>query len=238
MALVLVTPLSVVAARWQWNRHLERDALNAAVTQAEQQRTVPWDSISGHFPNDWRTVTATGHWVVSGQRYVRKQTVNGEVGFSVLTPFDATARWSDRPQRLLVLRGWIPDTVDPAVPGAVPAPPQDTVTVTLRWRTPSGAGEMRPSDLPEGQINFVDPEQFGPEYWDHHSSIYAVFELLDPVPNGLVALPAPTLTSGPHLSYFVQWILIGFTGIVVYVRVFRSELRLSREQSEDETQDV
>lgn len=229
LALVLVTPLSVVAARWQWSRHLERDALNAAVLAAQQTAPVPVNAI-GEGPGfgpavQWRRVTAAGTWDASRQLLVRKQVVDGEVGFTVMTPFVADdGKW------LFVLRGWVP-----SADTAIPAPPSGLQQVLLRIRSPHGDEPIRPSDLPPGQINRVDPMQLSELYQDDQTSVIvkdswnAVFELIDPVPAGLTPIPWPTLTEGPHVSYTIQWILIGLTGIIVYVRVFRSEWRISHE---------
>lgn len=217
VALILVTPLSIVAARWQWSRHLERDALNAAVISAEQSQPTPWQEVaSGNVAStaEWRRVTAVGKWRTDQQWLVRKQVVGGEVGFTVLTPFIASDGTT-----LAVLRGWVQ-----SADAVIPPPPQGIAKVLLRVRLPQGDGPIRPSDLPAGQINRVDPRAL-----TAGTTSGAVFELLDPVPDGLVPLPWPELTSGPHVSYFFQWILIGLTGVVVYVRVFRSEVRLSRE---------
>lgn len=227
VALILVTPLSIVAARWQWSRHLERDALNAAVVSAAQTQPVPWQELArepGFVPAvEWRRVTADGAWLPQQQLLVRKQVVSGEVGFTVLTPLR-----TDDGVTLYVLRGWVQ-----SADATIPAPPTGPVHLTLRVRMPRGEGEIRPADLPPGQVNFVDPPRMADLAGDaastRHSTVDAVFELLAPVPSGVVALPWPELTSGPHVSYFFQWILIGLTGVVVYVRVFRSELRLSRD---------
>ena len=226
MALIVVLPLSVIAARWQWNRHLERDAMNAAIVASEQADPVPWQRLLDqgyHESADWRRVTARGQWLPAEQVLVRKQVVDSEVGFTVMTPFQ------DVDGRLLyVMRGW----VAPASLGHVPAAPTGPQTITLRVRPVEGDGPLGASDLPPGQLNRIDPALLA----GHRPHVEALFELLDPVPAGLVALPWPELTSGPHVSYFVQWILIGLTAIIVYVRVFRSELRMDREggaQAED-----
>jgi cytochrome oxidase assembly protein ShyY1 len=217
VALILVTPLSIVAARWQWSRHLEREALNAAVIWAERTKPTDWQQIAGREVGpsaEWRRVTAVGKWRTDQQWLVRKQVVDGDVGFTVLTPFVA-----DDGTTLAVLRGWVRSADD-----AIPAPPQGAVEIVLRVRLPHGEGAIAPSDLPAGQINRVDPRAL-----TAGATSGAIFELLDPVPEGLVPLPWPELSSGPHVSYFVQWILIGLTGVVVYVRVFRSEVRLANQ---------
>ena len=96
VALIVVLPLSVIAARWQWNRHLERDAMNAAIVASEQAPPVPWQRLLGRGYReavDWRRVTARGQWLPAEQVLVRKQVVDGEVGFTVMTPFqDADGR--------------------------------------------------------------------------------------------------------------------------------------------------
>ena len=223
MALLLVTPLSVLAARWQWSRHLERDALNAAVVRAETAAPVAWqipmrqDCLPAC---EYQRVSATGTWLDDEQLLIRKQVVNGQVGFTVMTPFLTTENVV-----LYVLRGWIRDAAAP-----IPPSPEGDVDVELRLRLVRGTGPMGASDLPAGQVNRIDPLQLAGQ----RQSTPALFELLSPEPDGLVRLPWPELTSGPHVSYFVQWILIGLTGVIVYVRVFRSEVRISREESAEE----
>lgn len=221
LALVLVTPLSVVAARWQWSRHLERDAQNQAVLNAERAQPVAWQRLLGDgysAADEWRRVSAIGRWQPGGQLLVRKQVVERAVGFTVMTPFitqDGTV--------LYVVRGWVRSSEDP-----IPATPAGDARIVLRIRAVTGEGPMGAADLPAGQVNRIDPADlasgapFAP----------AIFELVDPVPEGLTALPWPELSDGPHVSYTVQWILIGLTGIVVYIRVFRSEWRISKGQAD------
>lgn len=214
VALIVVLPLSALAAHWQWNRHIERDAMNAAITKSESLTPVPWPRLlaDGYSEAvDWRRVTATGTWLPEEQVLVRKQVVDSEVGFTVMTPFR-----SQDGTLLYVMRGWI----DPNGLASVPAPPTGVQTITLRVRPVEGEGPLGASDLPAGQLNRIDPAVLAGK----RMHVEAVFELLDPVPSALVALPWPELTAGPHLSYFVQWILIGLTAVIVYIRVFRSEL--------------
>lgn len=217
LALVLVTPLSVVAARWQWSRHLERDALNQAVLTAERAEPVAWQRLlaDGYSPaEEWRRVTATGTWQPQEQLLVRKQVVDRAVGFTVMTPFR-----TDDGTLLFVVRGWVQSADE-----AIPPTPVGEDEVILRIRAVSGEGPMGAPDLPAGQVNRLDPTVLA----SGRPHAPALFELMDPVPEGLTPLPWPELTDGPHVSYTVQWILIGLTGIVVYIRVFRSEWRISR----------
>lgn len=219
-ALVLTVPLSVVAAKWQWSRHLERGAMNAAVLAAEQTAAVPWQSLvrNGYSPAArWRQVSARGVWL-SEQLLVRKQVVNGNVGFNVLTPFR-----TDTGVVIYVLRGWVDESTK-----SPPAPPTSQQQVTLRVQSVHESGDAQPVDLPRGQINWVDPETLAANAGVE--TVDAVFELVDPACKGIVPLPWPQLTAGPHVSYTVQWILIGVTSIVVYLRVLWVEVVLRRRE--------
>ncbi len=220
-ALIVVVPLSVVAGRWQWQRHLSRDAMNAAVIAAEHAAPVPWQRLleQGYRESiDYRRVTATGSWEPAGQLLVRRQVVNGEVGFVVATPFrdnDGTLLW--------VMRGWAP-----APDAGIPAPPAGTQTITVRVRPVEGSGPLGASDLPAGQVNRIDPAVLA----KGAPHVEAILELLSPVPAPLVPLPWPDLSEGPHLGYVVQWGLIGLTAVFVYVRIVTGEVRPRRDDDD------
>lgn len=223
VALLFTVPLSAVAARWQWSRHLERDAMNAAVVASEQTAPIAWQSLLRNgYSSDlrWRQVSAHGQWL-DEQLLVRKQVVNGNVGFTVLTPFK-----TDGDVVLYVQRGWVDESTSKP-----PAISKSALTVTLRIQAASSSRGQQPSDLPDGQINWIDPYALASASgWE---TVDAVFELVDPVDSGLVPLPWPQLTAGPHVSYTVQWVLIGITAIIVYIRVIWIEV-VRRRQDEDE----
>jgi cytochrome oxidase assembly protein ShyY1 len=62
-------------------------------------------------------------------------------------------------------------------------------------------------------------------------TVIAYFELIEsPVAQELELLPWPELEAGPHLGYVGQWIIIGLSGIVVYIVVMR---RLREEYREE-----
>ena len=215
---IVVLPLSVVAARWQWNRHLERDARNAqiAAAQAAPIAAYPGPLANGYQDSDrYRRISAQGQFVFAEQLLVRKSVVNGSVGFNVMTPFV-----TDTGVRLYVIRGWT-DTPPQRTATASPVPLQ----VVLRIDAVRPNGDMRPNDLPAGEINWVDPLALAAG----KPTSPAVFDLVEPMVPGLVPIPDPEISSGPHVSYTFQWILIGLTAVVVYIRVMRRELQDSRE---------
>ena len=215
-ALVIVLPLSVVAARWQWSRHLERQELNASIQAVREAQpvTYPGPLRDGYQDDDrYLPMRVVGSWAASPQWLVRRSVVNGQVGFSLVTGFD-----SDAGDRLFVVRGWTRDPDLLSVPGG-------STEILVRLQNPARERGSQPTDLPPNQINWIDPSQLA----NGLPHAEPVFELVEPVPQELVGIPLPEQESGPHVSYTIQWVLIGLTAIVVYVRVMRRELQDSSE---------
>lgn len=216
-ALIVVVPLSVVAARWQWSRHVEREARNNQVVRAlaSPVTSFPGPLVDGYQDADrYRRIRVEGAFDFTQQLLVRKSVVNGNVGYSVMTPLVTKSGVT-----LFVIRGWS------EAPIGRPAMQRSDASVVLRIQPVLPNGDMRPADLPPDQINWVDPLAIasGPAITD------AVLELVTPSDASLVTIPGPTISSGPHVSYTVQWILIGLTAVIVYVRVTRRELQDFRE---------
>ncbi|MEY4347999.1 MAG: hypothetical protein RIS43_418 [Actinomycetota bacterium] len=213
VALIVVTPLSVIAAQWQWNRHIERETRNNLIIQNAVADSVPWHQIAaqGVAPEtEWRTVTATGHFDVSRQKLWRKQPFNGEPGFIVITPFI-----TKEGDELLVERGWVPaDGRNPAASADLQINAQEQ-DITLRIRQLTQNSEADPTDLPPGQTN-------SPRTMMSNKTVDGLFELISSqTTQRLTAIPLPELEAGPHLGYVGQWIIIGLSAIGVYITVMR-----------------
>lgn len=209
--LLIVLPISAIAANWQWNRHLAREARNQQIELAASTLVTPYPGplADGFQDTDrYRKLTVTGSWLPDEELYVRKTVVNGSVGFGVMTPFRA-----DTGEILFVQRGWN----DQPTSTAVAAGP---TRITVRIQAAQGDGPMRPADLPVGQINWIDPNELSASR--PHDA--ATFELIEPSPADLVPLPAPTTSSGPHVGYTIHWMLIGIAAIIIYIRLLRSEI--------------
>lgn len=209
--LLLVLPISVIAANWQWSRHLAREARNLQIAQAGASAPVayPGPLADGYDDADrFRRLVVSGTWIPSEQLFVRKQVVNGSVGFGVVTPF-----MSDTGDVVFVQRGW---SAEPSAD----QPESGAATITVRVQAVQPSGPMRPADLPQGQVNWIDPTELaaGKPHAD------AVFDLIDPTDATLIAIPAPEQSSGPHVGYTIHWILIGIAAVIIYVRLVRSEI--------------
>ncbi len=213
VALIVVTPLSAVAAHWQWNRHIERDSRNTLISRNAVMAAVPWQKLitsEVEAAQEWRTVSAVGHFELHKQKLWRKQPLNGEPGFIMVTPFVA-----DNGSVLLIARGWV------AADGRSPAKnvnlavSEDTQKIEVRVRLLPLNDSVDPSDLPTGQTN-------SPRTMKTTHTVDGLFELLESQsPQRLTNIPLPELESGPHLGYVGQWIIIGCSAIFVYITVLR-----------------
>ena len=233
LLMVVVAPLSVVAADWQFNRWESRKSLNALVLANSSGAPEPIAALVAEGgavepSREWRQVTATGRYLQDQSLLVRRQVVNGRTGFIVVTPL-ATADG-----RVVVIeRGWIAQGVSGSVV-VPPAAPSGTVTVTGRLRPAvAGEGPVRPDDLPPQQVNWVDPLAIAtaaalPGY-------DAIVEQIGATPPDSALLtprPPPEMSEGSHLSYVGQWALIGLASIIIWVIVVRREAQHLRAKGE------
>ena len=139
-AAVLAVSAAVVMVflgSWQLHRYHERSAINDRIDAADSVPAIPMTSVlarpstasrAGTAPGKnlaWTKVSATGHFDATHEIQARARTVNGDVGFEIVTPLvldDGTA--------VLVDRGWIPAAPGGAIAApTVPPAPAGPVTV-------------------------------------------------------------------------------------------------------------
>jgi surfeit locus 1 family protein len=95
-------------SRWQWSRHIEKQALIQTLQDTLRLdpielttllgQDVAWDALS------WRRVQLSGTFDFSNEVVLRHRTLDGRAGVHVITPL----RLSGRPESILVDRGFIP----------------------------------------------------------------------------------------------------------------------------------
>lgn len=114
-------------SRWQWSRHLEKQALIETLNDTLRldpvelttllNQGVAWDAMS------WRRVQISGQFDFSQEIVLRHRTLDGRAGVHVVTPL----RLSGRSESILVDRGFIPMGRDtPAQRMQYQTPPQLT----------------------------------------------------------------------------------------------------------------
>lgn len=221
----------LVLAPWQFSRHHERGAQNAAITAAIDAPSVPLDERlpagAAADPADiWQVVTATGEFLPTQVGVGLRQNQAGQASLELLTPL----RLSDG-TILVVDRGYL-QVSDYTSGQSLPAPPAGTVTVTGRLQPfqPDPAG--RPS---------VDRGT-----WSEVRGITAASlpGLTAPVRGGFIqlteqstgvvsAIGVPQRDDGPYLSYAWQWLGFGTMGLLAMAFFVHREISDPREPTED-----
>jgi surfeit locus 1 family protein len=198
---------------WQLQRLDERNERNR---RAEQQLARPALPLHPMVAPDiaadpdmfrFRAVVATGRFDLTRELVVIARAHHGVPGVHVVTPL-----MLDDSLAVLVERGWLPSPDGRTVhPPLAPEPPQATVEgVLLLVDGRSGAvaaGESWPR-----RVMSPAPELVGSGY------PYRLLPLLlrrraPPAGSSLRSVDLPALSSGPHLSYAVQW--FGFAAIAL-----------------------
>lgn len=202
LTLLIVFPLAIVAANWQWNRHHERESLNSMIQRAYDSEPYEIESVSDlNDLKDLEYVRVQIEGKSSGDVvWWRKQSLDGIPGFIGLIRYNFGAN-----ENVVLALGWtqtIPQTQSLEI---------SNITARIRLIDEFASD---PRDLPNGQTN--SPANVLPE----NDEIY--LELKDPEVSSFVPLPLPQMTAGPHLGYVGQWILIAIFAIAVYVIALRN----------------
>ena len=128
----------VFLGNWQLHRYQERSAINDRIDAADSGTAAPLTSLlatptsagaAGTAPGKnlaWTKITVTGRYDPAHEIQVRGRTVDGDVGFEIVTPLlltDGTA--------VLVDRGWIPPGAGGSAIAAPTVPPAPTGQVTV-----------------------------------------------------------------------------------------------------------
>ncbi len=219
--------LCLLAADWQYTRHVNRSAEDARIRGNSQAAPVPLTTLSSvQSPFDpataWRPVSVTGTFG-DAATLVRRRPLDGRSGFWVVNPL-TTADGSV----VQVLRGWIATAGDALANPSVPPPPAGSVTVVGRLQ-PSQAPATT-QGLPAGQVSSLDTSALS---GDHpHFPGYLVAASMTPADSaGLQTLPVPELGLGPHLAYSWQWLFFAALLPVGWVILARRELQAERAEA-------
>lgn len=238
---VVVAALCLFAGQWQWNRHVNREALIATVVEnfdapaASLSQFVATPGQELNPDDEWRTVTVSGNYRQQDTVLLRNRPVESTAGFHVLVPFESSDGLV-----FVVDRGFVPMGSDGAEPESVPAPPEGTITLTARLQ-PDEAASTR--GAPAGQTQAINTSQVLQEgangaEWASGNTTNVYLALLEenPRPNQrLHGLPKPSTDPGSHLSYTFQWVVFAVGavgGFLVLLRRERSAAIRRRQEAE------
>lgn len=189
---------------WQLDRYHTRHAINTRIDHANATAPVALSSVLSlgqTLPGDreWTRVSATGVYDAGATVVARDRTVNGVVGFEILTPLVL----SDG-SRLIVDRGWIPTRSGSAdTPPPVPPAPTGEVKVEGRVHLPESSPDTPRVINRVPTVRRVAPAKLG------MSRTYVDYLLLDKqtpkLATSFTRIPADRQPSWLNAGYTVQW---------------------------------
>ncbi|MEV6345077.1 SURF1 family protein [Actinoplanes sp. NPDC051851] len=134
---VVASVVMVMLGNWQLRRYHERHEINTRIDAADSVSAVNLTSVlaaptttgtAGAAPGEslaWTKITVTGQYDTAHEIQARGRTVEGDVGFEILTPLRLAGGAA-----VLIDRGWVPAPEAGALASpVVPAAPTGEVTV-------------------------------------------------------------------------------------------------------------
>ncbi|GAA1642497.1 SURF1 family protein [Catellatospora bangladeshensis] len=230
---LLASFVMVLLGRWQWGRYELRSAINDRIDASTVVNPVPVGDVLAPAPSGrgaapgpgedraWTRVTATGRYDAAQEILIRNRTVDGQVGYEVLTPLllaDGSA--------LLVDRGWVPPHPDGiTVAPDYPTAPAGTVTVVGRVHlTESGAGAV---DQRNGrwETRRVGVPAIAERLPYPVLGAYVLADQDTPGAQGLTAVTVGHENDWLNLGYAVQWWIFAAGALVGVGYLARRDLR-------------
>jgi cytochrome oxidase assembly protein ShyY1 len=229
---IVASVIMVMLGNWQLRRYEERSAINDRIDAADSTQAVPLTSIltppagagtAGASPGKslaWTKVTVTGRYDANHEIQARGRTVDGDVGFEIVTPLllaDGTA--------VLVDRGWVPAPSGGASAApTVPAAPGGEVTVVGQVHL----SESRPAPI-EHRDGRLDTRRIAVPHLAREMPypVYGAYVLLteqtpaaDPAFTGI---PIDHEDAWQNGGYAVQWWLFALMALIAYGVQVRKE---------------
>jgi cytochrome oxidase assembly protein ShyY1 len=241
--MVVIAVICVLAGTWQISRFDWKHRTNHELRTNNGDRPAQVAAALGPASTpiatgqslQFRHVTATGHYLPGYQAMVRGQTVNSNVGYLVLTPFQTDAGV------LLIVRGFVQQTATATTTPVVTAAPEGTLTLTARME-PADTRADKFGKLPSTQVESINPieqsSRIGAPVWNGYA------ELLDGQPGtaGLTVIPTPDLSNPAggadepqHAAYIVQWYLFAGLALAMPFVLAASERRRENDGQPERT---
>ena len=220
-----------VLAPWQLGKNTRTSRENQQIEYSLSTPPVPLKTIlpqqDSSAPNEqWRRVTATGHYLPDVQVLARLRVVDGDQAFEVLAPFVV-----DDGPTVLVDRGYLRPEPGSHVP-EFPRPPQQTVALTARLRDSEPRLKDKEPFSRDGvqQVYSINTDQVSTLTKVPLAGSY--LQLVENQPGGLGLIGVPHLDAGPFLSYGIQWISFGILAPIGLGYFAYSEIRARRREAD------
>jgi cytochrome oxidase assembly protein ShyY1 len=207
-AAACVVAVMVLPGNWQWARYQQRSASNSRVEAGATASPAPVAAVlprgDGIVPLDAAStrVTAGGRYDPERELLARHRTVNGRVGFEVITPLRL-----DDGSAVLVDRGWIE-----AIPGDASArpniPPAPTGRVTVVGRVRLSESRPRGIERRDGRLEVrrISVPQLADQLPYPLLNGYVLLTEQTPAAGGnLTVIPVRTENAWQSGAYAFQW---------------------------------
>jgi cytochrome oxidase assembly protein ShyY1 len=197
--LLILIYLFIRLSNWQFDRYDQRVLRNESTNVALSLAPKKIDSVSQMSGlKQWEKIELTGSFLSDQSKLVRKQYLENNLGFWVITPFKI-----QNGENILVNRGWIPIGSSASSNQSIPLAPVGTVNLEGYLQT-FNESITQPKDLPLNQVNTIDYKYFESAI---ANNFYVQLANSSPMDNQVAIIPLPELSNGPHFSYAIQWIL-------------------------------
>ena len=229
LAGLLLVAVCVRLGIWQLDRNDQRAARNAVIEANANAEPVPLDDVASPDEplgsgDEWQQVRVSGTYDPDHELIVQLRPLAGEAGVHVVTPLV-----TDAGDALLVDRGFVagggPADSSTDIPEASTGP----VDVVARLRR-SEEGRGTGGDPADGAVRYLDVDAIAAIMpYPLYGAWAELVEQSPPADDPPVAVPAPEIDAGPHLSYAIQWFLFACVGVGGFVLLVRAEARGRRE---------
>ena len=215
---VVLSATMVGLGFWQLDRYQTRHAFNVRVSQAAKAAPVPLATVTavGHPAAEdqaWTRVRATGMYDPGKTVLARDRTVNGSVGFEILTPLVLADN-----SVIMVDRGFLASPSAGLAAPPVPAAPSGPVTVVGRIHLPESSPDHPTSLGGRASVRRIDPALLAPALG--YPAVYADYLLLDSqtpaATGGFTAIPPDHQASWLNAGYTVQWWMFSVLVLVAF----------------------
>jgi len=197
--LLILIYLFIRLSNWQFDRYDQRVLRNESTNVALSLAPKKIDSVSQMSGlKQWEKIELAGIYLSDQSKLVRKQYLENNLGFWVITPFKI-----QNGENILVNRGWIPIGSSASSNQSIPLAPAGTVNLE-GYLQPFNESITQPKDLPLNQVNTIDYKYFESAI---ANNFYVQVAKSSPMDNQVAIIPLPELSNGPHFSYAIQWIL-------------------------------
>jgi cytochrome oxidase assembly protein ShyY1 len=240
--MLFVTLICLAAGTWQIYRFIGKVHANNELRGNFHAAAQPVDQILPLTTHDhglsadgvkYRTALATGSYDGAHQSLLREQTVHGNSGYDVITPFRTSGG------TLLVARGFVAGVGANGAPPKLPAPPAGQVTIRARVQ-PAQTPSDQAAILPGHQVRSVNPSEQAQRLGTTVYDGYAELLTGQPGTTGLVVIPNPSLSNPAggavepqHFAYIIQWYLFAALAVAAPFAMARAESKLRTEDEID-----